>query len=235
MKIFYALLATILTDCVAFAQHDEHAAETFAIGFKEGSGLLVCERTAKAMGLETAEVTERAVQHELDVVAQVFELREQAAIASAMIPSSLRLQAGDELLIRYADRDDTAITGKVERVDAALSAQSNQAEVIIAMPQSELPVEPGDFVHAKTVLADASLPVVAVPASAVLGTIYGDFVFVENGGTLLRVPVKTGASNSEWIEITDGLFSGDRVAVRPVEWLYLAELRLTKGGAGCCH
>jgi hypothetical protein len=36
------------------------------------------------------------------------------------------------------------------------------------------------------------------------------------------------------VEITDGLYSGDKVASRAVQNLWLTELRFVKGGAGCC-
>ncbi|MBL8992520.1 MAG: hypothetical protein JNM63_04215, partial [Spirochaetia bacterium] len=57
-----------------------------------------------------------------------------------------------------------------------------------------------------------------------------DFVYVENGKRLLRQEVKSGRQSAGQIEILEGLYSGDRVAVKPVEWLYLIELRAVKGG-----
>jgi multidrug efflux pump subunit AcrA (membrane-fusion protein) len=69
-----------------------------------------------------------------------------------------------------------------------------------------------------------------VPGSAVLETVYGPFVYVANGRALLRTAVRLGARRGGDVEITDGLYGGDQVAVRPVETLYLIELRATKGG-----
>jgi multidrug efflux pump subunit AcrA (membrane-fusion protein) len=42
--------------------------------------------------------------------------------------------------------------------------------------------------------------------------------------------VKTGSEADGKIEITDGLFQGDQVVAKPVETLWLIELRATKGG-----
>jgi multidrug efflux pump subunit AcrA (membrane-fusion protein) len=56
------------------------------------------------------------------------------------------------------------------------------------------------------------------------------FVYVLNGEAFLRTAVTTGARRGEFTEITDGLYSGDQIVVRPVETLYLIELRATKGG-----
>ena len=66
--------------------------------------------------------------------------------------------------------------------------------------------------------------------STLLRTATGTFVYVVNGASLLRTPVKPGASDTTHVEILDGLYAGDLVATAGVEQLWLTELRLTKGG-----
>lgn len=75
--------------------------------------------------------------------------------------------------------------------------------------------------------------VTAIPAAALLRTVRGDFVYAVNGDRLLRTPVKTGASHDGWIEIAEGLYDGDRLAVAAVRALWLAELQAVNGGVGC--
>jgi hypothetical protein len=77
------------------------------------------------------------------------------------------------------------------------------------------------------------MAVAAIPREALLRTVRGDFVFVENGGWLLRSPVKTGAEADGWIEVREGLYEGDRVAVAGVEAIWLAEIAAVNGGVGC--
>jgi len=72
-----------------------------------------------------------------------------------------------------------------------------------------------------------------IPASALLRTIKGDFVFVANGDWFLRTPVTLGVRDGDWIEVRDGLYEGDRVVVRGVRALWLAELQAVNGGVGC--
>ena len=72
--------------------------------------------------------------------------------------------------------------------------------------------------------------VAAIPQSALLRTTEGSFVYAVNGDAYFRTAVKTGAEVDGWIEITDGLLAGDQVVTRPVETLWLIELRATKGG-----
>lgn len=56
-----------------------------------------------------------------------------------------------------------------------------------------------------------------LPPSAVLRTVRGDFVFVENDGWFLRTPA-------------DHLYEGDRIVVSGVRTLWLAELQAINGG-----
>lgn len=77
--------------------------------------------------------------------------------------------------------------------------------------------------------------VAAVPASALLRTVKGEFVFVANGGWFLRTAVVTGTRDGDWIEIKDGLYEGDAVVTHGVQVLWLAEIQAVNGGVGCAH
>lgn len=73
----------------------------------------------------------------------------------------------------------------------------------------------------------------AIPASALLRTAKGDFVFVANGGWLLRTPVKAGPTDGAWIAVHEGLYEGDTVVTQGVRALWLAEIQAVNGGVGC--
>jgi hypothetical protein len=75
--------------------------------------------------------------------------------------------------------------------------------------------------------------VAAIPASALLRTVKGDFVFVVNGEWFLRTPVTLAASAGEYFEVKDGLYEGDRIVTRGAPALWLAELQAVNGGVGC--
>lgn len=73
----------------------------------------------------------------------------------------------------------------------------------------------------------------AVPAASLLRTVKGDFVYVSNGGWMLRTPVKVGASDGAWFEVTDGLYEGDSIVIHGTQALWMAELQAVNGGVGC--
>lgn len=86
-------------------------------------------------------------------------------------------------------------------------------------------------VAAQPVGANGTVP--AIPATALLRTVKGDFVYVANGDWYLRTPVATGIAHDDRIEIRDGLYEGDVVVSAAVEALWLAELQAVNGGVGC--
>lgn len=76
-----------------------------------------------------------------------------------------------------------------------------------------------------------------LPASAVLRTVKGDFVYVANGPWFLRTPVTLGAADSPSaptsFALKEGLYEGDTFVAHGVRALWLAELQATNGGVGC--
>ena len=75
-----------------------------------------------------------------------------------------------------------------------------------------------------------------VPAAAVLRTVEGTFVYVQNGDWFLRTPVlveRIGAVDS--YALKEGLYEGDRIVVGGVQALWLAELHFLRAGQACAH
>lgn len=72
-----------------------------------------------------------------------------------------------------------------------------------------------------------------LPATAILRTVKGDFVYVANGDWFLRTPVKLGAADNASFTLKDGLYDGDTVVTQGARALWLAELQATNGGVGC--
>ena len=56
------------------------------------------------------------------------------------------------------------------------------------------------------VLTGNSEAAVSIPRSALLSTAEGDFVYAVNGKNFFRTAVTVGVTNSEYVEIIEGLF-----------------------------
>jgi multidrug efflux pump subunit AcrA (membrane-fusion protein) len=91
----------------------------------------------------------------------------------------------------------------------------------------------GEFIQ----LATDDFTGTKVPATAVLRTVQGTFVYVENGGWFLRTPVKLGAPSPDgtWLTLAEGLYEGDRIVTQGVRSLWLAELHFLRAGQACAH
>ena len=227
MKIGLLMLMLMVT--TSFSEGERAGAS-----FKEGVGVQMGAETKSAIDLALAEVEERTTPVEIHLTAQVYRKAREAsqnqgepagfAYASAWVDPAEAKRLTPGLPVRIPGS-----TGTVLRVDHTMAASGGRVEVLLQMQEGERVWKIGDFVPAMPVLAEET-SVTVIPREALLETAYGPFVYVLNGEAFLRTAVTTGGRRGEFTEITDGLYSGDQIVVRPVETLYLIELRATKGG-----
>ncbi|MES2692633.1 MAG: hypothetical protein V4773_04110 [Verrucomicrobiota bacterium] len=241
-----AALALLAAGCAKKSAHDDHdhshgghshdhghahgksssspaASAAPAPSFKAGVGLTLPPETQRALDLATAEVVERPMPQALSVTARILQ-------------TSPTLLASATVEVAQADRlaGQTLDGARLVRIDRTGAHATRQAELILALetaPVSKSPLRAGDFIPLTlSITAPASAPVPSIPRSAVLRTTAGTFAYVVNGGAFLRTPITAGVVAGDHVEVSDGLYAGDVVVVRPVEQLWLAELRFTKGG-----
>ena len=199
------------------AKGDEHGAgEKAGVAFKEGRGLQLSPEIIKALGLTTVEATDRPLTAVVNIGAQVFATKPQV-----LATASMSKEEAEQF-------EKQSFTGaKIIRIDRTATSATRLVDVIFELDRTP-PPQLGDFVS--LALSSEPVSVLAVPRSAVLDAAAGSFVYVLNGEFYLRTMVMLGARSAEHVAITDGLYSGDVVVVSPVDQLWLAELRLTKGG-----
>jgi len=199
------------------AKGDEHdAAEKAGVVFKEGRGLQLSPEIIKALGLTTVEAADRPLTTVANIGAQVFSTKPHV-----LATASMSKEEAERL-------EKQSFTGaKITRVDRTGTSATKLVEVVFAVERTPAP-QLGDFVT--LALAGEPKTALAVPKSAILDSAKGTFAYVVNGEFYLRTAVKLGARSADHVEITDGLYAGDMVVVSPVDQLWLAELRLTKGG-----
>lgn len=206
--------------------------------FKPGKGVILTYETRESIGVETAEVEERRLPLVIQFNAQVFGENHEptadeaehtycTAKASGLLSQTqaVSLQAGQSVTLK--PRSGELLGGIVLRVNKALAI--GDAEVVVGVTNAGAKLKPGEFVLTSIAIPRRE-PAAVVPKSAVLHAADGTFVYTVNGDAYFRTAVKTGGEAEGFIEITDGLLSGDVVVTKPVEKLWLIELRATKGG-----
>jgi multidrug efflux pump subunit AcrA (membrane-fusion protein) len=128
----------------------------------------------------------------------------------------------------------TLKTSRGERLDGFVVAVQKplahgEIEIIVGVTTAGTELKDGEFVSA-TISVPRNEPVIVIPRSALLRTVEGTYVYAVNGDAYYRTAVTVGSSTDDKLEVIDGLYAGDRVVAKPVETLWIIELRATKGG-----
>ncbi len=206
--------------------------------FKAGKGVTVTDETRKILGVEIADVSELKLPNQIRFTIQVFGEKHHHRLnpqdhtgcdvhGSGFLSTNTAaaVHAGQPVLM-FKDTN-SPLGGVVLAVQKAVAL--GESEIVIGISNATAALKPGEFVPAR-ISVPRDEPVTAIPQSAVLRTSEGTFVYAVNGDAYFRTAVKVGAEADGWVEITDGLLPGDRVATQPVQSLWLIELRATKGG-----
>jgi len=206
--------------------------------FKAGKGVLVTEETKKILGVEVADVAERKLPNQIRFTVQVFGEKHHHRLnqedhSGCDVHGSGFLSTNTAAVVKAGQpvhlfKDtNSPLVGVVLAVQKALAL--GESEIVIGISNATAALKSGEFVPAR-ISVPRDEAVAAIPQSALLRTSEGSFVYAVNGNAYFRTAVKTGVEADGWIEITDGLLAGDQVVTKPVQTLWLIELRAVKGG-----
>ncbi|WP_159591893.1 efflux RND transporter periplasmic adaptor subunit [Chelativorans xinjiangense] len=112
--------------------------------------------------------------------------------------------------VRITDPAGRVIEATVRTVAPIVDPRTRLGTVYIALPRDS-GLKPGMFARAE-IAADQPMAL-AVPQKALVWRNGQNAVFAVRNGTASLRPVKTGMRRDGWIEITDGLTPGDRLAI----------------------
>jgi len=233
-----ALAAIALAGC-GHKDGDEHAgkdtegAVEIGVIYHPTKGLLIPAETAKFIDLQTVEVAERPVNATHEISARVFRA---AAAGEPRALASATMSSADACLLRPGLTGSTvagALVAAVLRLDRSQGPQSGLVEAILQVEDAARLLSDGEFVAFHFTEASTNA-VTAVPRTALFHTTEGDFVYAVSGEHFLRAAVKLGRMDSKFVEVTEGLYAGDKVVVHPVMTLWMTELHSVNGGDACC-
>jgi multidrug efflux pump subunit AcrA (membrane-fusion protein) len=238
-SLFVPLVALALASCNSKPAGDgstENGTVSMSL-FKEGKGVWFSDVTKTLFGLEIAEVAEKPIQRQLETTAQVYRGAHEGSPASALIllsdDEAKELKIGQPVGLKAATGKGLEATGELVQLDTQAHAALGQVEGLVEFADSQQHFPVGAFVAATLTKGEAR-PAFVVPESAVLVAADGSYVYTVNGTHLTRTRIKAGVSSAGFVEIEDGLYAGDWVAVKGVENLWLVELSALKGGTPCC-
>ena len=240
--LFVLTLILPLGDRFCYSGGEGHEESPSGASFKEGKGVLVTDETKEILGLEVTDVIEEKIPEVITFNAQVYGEKHRFDAedidhsgceihGSGLLPQDRASSIQPKQPVALLSSSGETIEGFVVAVKKGIVF--GETEIIVGVTSAGTKVKDGEFLKA-TITLPRDETVTTIPRSALLRTAQGTFVYAVNGEAYIRTEVKAGSASTDKIEITDGLFAGDQVVTKPVETLWLIELRATKGG-GHCH
>jgi len=237
---FIALAVTMLPAGCGNKESGGHGEEESPSGasFKPGKGVYLTDETSKILGLQVADVIEEKLPQMVRFNVQIYGETHRYLHSdvdhtgcdvhgSGFLPPERVILVEPKQPVKLLTVDNETMDGFVVAVQKTFAY--GETEIVVGVTNAGTKLKDGEFVSA-TITLPREEAVTVVPSSALLRTSEGAFVYTVNGEAYYRTAVKTGNETDGKIEITDGLFQGDQVVVKPVETLWLIELRATKGG-----
>lgn len=208
------------------------------VTFDAEKGLSLSDEVLKAQGVTFTNVESGNLLPKIVVNGQVYRAASEAgsrfgreksgfAYVTALVDlaSADLIKVGQEVAI-----DSNLKAGTVWRIERMQSPMTGKAEVLIELPDPDAKLTVGGFIPVTLNAGTAPRRGLVIPTSALLKTATGTFVYLKSGEHLLRKPVGVGITTAEAVEIVDGLHEGETIVTKPVQTLYLIELRAATGG-----
>ena len=210
--------------------------------FKLGEGVTLTDETSKILGVEIVDVGEELLPQEVHFKVQIFDETHHFSElnvhhtgclfhGSGFLPSDQSDLVKPKQSVKLKTSQGEILDGFVVAVQEPLT--QGELEIVVGVTTANRDLKDGEFVNA-VISVPRHEPVTVIPSSALLRTIQGTYVYAVNGDAYYRTAVTAGGEVDGKTEIKDGLYGGDQVVTKPVETLWLIELRATKGG-GHCH
>lgn len=219
-------------------EHDHGAEVQLGAEFVEGQGVQLSDEARRILGVEVVQVEERKVPNHVRFTVQVFGEEHRHPLGEAdhtgcdvhgsgFVAPAAAAAVKSGQAVEITRNGIRPLAGAVLAVQKAVAL--GEMEIVVGVSNASPWLKPGEFVPARIELpADQAGP--AIPQSAVLRNAEGAFVYVVNGDVCRRRAVRIGAEAGEWVGVTEGLRAGETVVAKPVQALWLIELRATKGG-----
>ena len=124
------------------------------------------------------------------------------------------VKPGMDVILRFDALPDEEFWGKVSRIDPYVdpSTRSSAVEIELDNEAAGNRLRPGMFGQASLVEREFKNAVL-IPANSIQNVDNGEFVFLEENSRAVMKPVKTGIRQGDYVQITEGLVSGDRLIV----------------------
>jgi RND family efflux transporter MFP subunit len=117
-----------------------------------------------------------------------------------------------QVTVHVHELQDRSFTGAITRSTLALDPSTRSLLVEVDLPNGDHALRPGTF--AEIAIALREIPnALVLPPQAINSTNKGTTVFVVEQGIAKVMPIRTGITDGQWLEITEGLRGDEDVVV----------------------
>ena len=152
------------------------------------------------------------------VVAQVAPIDPLIADVDLIGEDIATVRVGLEARAGYQAFGERAFAGSVIRLAPTVDSRTRALRAEVEIDNSERLLRPGMFVEV-TIVGERRENVPVIPRRALTERGGQRVVFVLNGQRVEQQPVTTGLGDDEFVEIVEGVGTGERVVVRGLETL----------------
>ena len=147
---------------------------------------------------------------------EITDLEEVHAVARVPEHLAGKMKPGASAHIRVAALPDEKFKGRLLRFATAAHRESGTIDAIFQLPNPGLTLRPAMRAEFSVILSRRE-GVLSIPRSALQGDPTDRYVYVadyELPNAFVKTPVQVGSINDRFVEITDGLFPGDKVVTQ---------------------
>ncbi len=137
-----------------------------------------------------------------------------------------KIRIGQPVQVKIAGQPSTTVfQGKVTVIGTTVEGQSRIVPVKAEIGNVKGQLKAGMFTNIEILTDSVSVPTLAIPAASVVEANGKQLVFVQNGKSYQPIDVTLGKTSGELVEVTSGLFEGDRIVTQRASQLYAQSLR----------
>jgi membrane fusion protein, heavy metal efflux system len=136
-----------------------------------------------------------------------------------------RIEEGQRVIVRVESMGKRRFSGSIDRISPTVDLAERAIEVRAELDNSTGELKPGMFAQVEIATGQSQKPVISIVESAIVNTNGKQIVYVQNGRKFEAVDVTLGKKFGEFIEVTAGLFDGDRIVTQGGMLLYAQSLR----------
>jgi membrane fusion protein, heavy metal efflux system len=135
------------------------------------------------------------------------------------------VKIGQKIKVKIAALPNQVFEGNVTQIGTSVQGESRVVPVQAEINNLNGALKPGMFAELEVITDRTASPLLSIPTAAIVEANGKKIIYVENGKSFQSVEPVFGRTSGNTIEVTSGLFDGDKVVTKRATQLYAQSLR----------